>query len=436
MSRYILSSFIASTLLFLVISAKTTTANEYVEALKELSAPLDHGLSTLYRKMADRRLVLLGESSHGTSEYYRRRGEISRTLIESHGFSFIAVEGDWNAIHKLNQYVKRKPDSGNSAREIMSSFGRWPVWMWANEETADLVEWLREWNAGRDDDKMAGIYGIDVYGKEDAIRELPKLLALMGNDASGWIKDKYRCFDPYMQDIMMYAQARRMGMPSCGDAVREVVQWLKNERETMDVDAGVYLHMKQMAWVVKNGEKHISAMAQGGPDSWNHRVDHFYQTVDRLLDHYGNDAKGIVWAHNTHIGDARATAMIHRGQRNIGQLARESIGRQDTFAVGFGTHRGVVFAGRVWGGAREAMNIPPAMPGSLEDMLFQAGSGDLLIVFEETPQVLQSPVGHRAIGVIYHPEHEAPGNYVPTILPERYDAFIFIEETEALSALM
>ena len=411
--------------------------NPYVEAVRERAVPIEDEtqLGPLVSQIKDARLVLLGEASHGTSEFYTYRAAITRQLIQDHQFAFIAVEGDWNALYQLNRYVKHELPDHENGRAIMKRFSRWPTWMWANEETLALVEWLRAFNRDLEMEQRVGIYGIDVYGKEDAIRALPLAVQDFNEERGAWLLNRYDCFTPYLPNMSMYAHALRAGMPVCADSAREVVEWLRQERETLNLDAATYLHVKQMAWVVKSGEKHYRSMATGGSDSWNHRVDHFYQTVERLMNFYGEQSRGIVWAHNTHIGDARATTMTQRGQRNMGQLAREALGRGNIASVGFGTHRGRVMAGRAWGGERAYMEVPAGMPGSLEAIMMEAGQGNFILRLDDAPDIMRSPVGHRAMGVIYHPENEAPGNYVPTVLPERYNAFIFIEETSALTPI-
>ena len=412
-------------------------ATELVESLRDRAIRLEEppDLSPLIERIAPARLVLLGEASHGTSEYYTLRADISRELILRHGFRFIAVEGDWNALYRLNRYVKGLAPAATSAREIMTGFNRWPTWMWANEETAALIEWLKSHNEGLAPEERVGFYGIDVYGKDDAIRALPIALESVHPEESEWLREQYGLFTPYLNDLHEYVRALQRGAPDGSEAARAVVQRLREARDELQVDDAEYLHLKQMAWVVKNAEKHYRAMAMRSPESWNYRVEHFYQTVERLMDFYGADARGIVWAHNTHIGDARATDMSQRGQRNIGQLAREGRGEGEVVAVGFGTHRGTVLAGRSWGGPMERMTTPPAAPGSIEAAMHEAAEGNLLFLLDDPPPSLLQRIGHRAIGVIYHPEREVPGNYVPTILPRRYDAFLFIEETSALTPL-
>lgn len=392
-------------------------------------------LSGLVEAAGRAKVVLLGEASHGTMEFYTLRDAISRRLIDEHGFQFIAVEGDWNAIYRLNRYVKGDPDAGSSARSIMQSFSRWPVWMWANEEAEALVEWLRARNESLPRDKRAGFYGIDVYGSGDALLGLPAMMEQIDADQAGQFREHLRCLAPFASDFGDYARALQWGMQDvCAGATLEIVRTLRENRAALNLAPDDYLHLKQMAYVVKNAEKHYRAMLTGGPDSWNHRADHFFATLERLLNHYGPGARGIVWAHNTHIGDARATPMAAAGQRNIGEQARRRWG-DDAFAVGFGTHRGRVVAGRNWGGEREIMSVPPAGLGTLEAWLHQSGLGNLWFFTADLEPPLDAVIGHRAIGVIYHPEHEYPGNYVPTLLPARYQAFVFIDETHPLTPI-
>jgi len=404
----------------------------FVEALREVSRPLEEGMDELVERLSRSTLALMGEASHGTSEYYRIRGDLSLRLIRDHGFRFVAVEGDWNAIHKLHLYVTGQTQPAGGAREIMRGFDRWPQWMWANEEFADFVEALREWNLPRQPAQRAGIHGIDVYGMEEALDELPAALEGLDVELAGRVRERLACFRPYRGDMGAYARATRLGpLSPCASAADAVLRLL-NEASA-DWTPENRLHFLQMARVIQSAERHYRAMAWGGAASWNHRATHFFETARHLLAHYGPDAKGIVWAHNTHIGDARATDMAQSRQHNIGQLAREALGREQVAALGFGTRGGTLIAGRRWGGERQVMRKPPARPGTAEDLKHQAGPGDLIFFFNDAPGSLDRRVGHRAAGVVYHPEREFPGNYVPSSLTERYDVFVFLETTTALT---
>lgn len=407
-----------------------------VNLLRNRATPL-HGasdLDPLVAAIGHRRLVLLGESSHGTSEFYIWRTQISRRLIQEQGFRFIAVEGDWDSSYRLNRYVKGATAQGDSARSVMQGFSRWPTWMWANEEVVDLIEWLRSHNDNRAAAEQVGFYGLDLYGQSNSLRKVPEMLAQMAPVLSERAVEAYACLAPYGDDFSLYAQAAARGQLSCESSVRAVVAMLRQERPLAARDPDAYFNLKQHALVVKHAEGHYRAMAISGSQSWNVRADHFFLTTERLLTHYGEGAKGIVWAHNTHIGDARATAMVMRGQRNIGQIARERLGDGAVYAVGFGTHRGTVMAGSRWGAPAEVMTVPPAMPGSFEDLSHRTQMARFLLRFDDPAgfEPLTDPVGHRAIGVVYQPTRERPGNYVPSVMPRRYDAFIFLDQTRAV----
>ncbi len=408
-----------------------------IRVLRELAYPLSDpaDLDPLLDRIENTRLVLLGEASHGTSEFYAWRAEISKRLIEEKGFNFIAVEGDWASLYRLNRYVKWMDDEAGSAHEIMRTFDRWPPWMWANEETAELIEWMRAFNEDRPFEERVGFYGMDVYGEDLAKRQVLERLQEVDADLAEEIEALYACFDRYDGNMHDYARAVAFGADSCAQAVMRAHQ--KLQEAAAELSGRKYYEffaIQHNAKVVKNAERHFRLMATEGPQSWNARVDHFFATVDLLMDLYGDGARGVAWAHNTHIGDARATAMGNQGQRNIGQIARERMGADDVVAVGFGTHRGTVQAGRAWGGDMETMRVPPGRADSVEDLMHQLGKEQVLFIFDD--RVDLSPWmtvrGHRAIGVIYHPEREHMGNYVPTILARRYDAFIFIDETRAL----
>jgi erythromycin esterase len=406
------------------------------DTLRALAVPLDDpgDLTPLVERAASVRLVLLGESTHGTSEFYAWRSEISKRLIRVKGFRFIAVEGDWADIYRLNRYVKGLPGAEKEARGIMESFRRWPTWMWANEETLALVEWLRVHNLRLPMEERVGFYGMDVYGDDHVLNAmLAKLAALDGNLAEE-MRALYGPYLPVAGDPSLYGQSLARGA-SFAPAAREGYALLKERtRPLLEENPAARFNLLQSALVVQNAEAHYRAMHHPGENSWNARADHFFLTVERLLEHYGEGAQGIVWAHNTHIGDARATPMAQRGDRNIGMAARTALGAENVLAVGFGTDRGTAIAGRQWGAPPERMALPPSGPGSVEALMAATELEAALLVFDPEADLsaLAAPRGHRAVGVVYNPEHEFPGNYVPTRLTDRYDAFIFIRTTRAL----
>jgi len=426
----------------LASDARASTETEALErAYAALALPLESGedLSPLLDRIGDIAYVLLGESTHGTSEYYHWRDQISRRLIEEKGFRFIAVEGDWEACYRLNRYVKHLPGAGDSARSILESLDRWPRWMWANEEVETLIEWLHEYNKDQAPEARVGFYGIDLYGHQDSMEAVLAYLREVDPDGAAQAEEAYNCLRPYAGSFQSYARAAQSGLANCEEAVQSVVSLLAQKAGTYkEAGPGDHFNAKLNAVVVQNAEAHYRAMGRPDGDSWNLRVDHFLETVERLMDYKGEGAKGVVWAHNTHVGDARATGMADRGSTNIGQLLRQRHGKSKVFALGFGTHRGTVLAGRAWESPMERMTIPRAMAGSTEDLLHKVArrleKEQFLLLFdhEDWSGALGEWRGHRAIGVSYNPSQEQ-GNYVPTMLPLRYDGFIFIDETKALT---
>jgi erythromycin esterase len=379
-------------------------------------------LSSLVRIMSEHDVVLLGESTHGTQEYYAIRSEISKRLIEEYGFKVIAVEGDWDSMYGLNLYSKGMSEK-ESARDVLEEFDRWPVWMWANSEIKQLGEWLKEFNKELSLQDKAGIYGMDVYGVERSIITVQSLLG-----------DVYRCLFYFIEDFSIYTQYLSAGYEPCNTEAEQVYEFISTNKELIDVlDAKDYFYLKQSAFVVMNAEKHYRAMVDASLSSWNERVMHMDSTIKKLMKQH--DSKVIVWAHNTHIGDARATSMATSGSLNIGQLFRQD--GKNIFILGFGTYSGEVLAGRRWAGPMEKMIIPKANENSYEHILKDMGFENVLIMLNHTdlPDELKAINNNRAIGVVYNPEHEYPGNYVTTNLVERYDAFIFIKETNALELL-
>jgi erythromycin esterase-like protein len=414
---------------------------ELVQEVARIAVPVEEpaDLEPLMDRIGDAHYVLLGEASHGTSEFYRWRAAISRRLIREKGFSFIAVEGDWPDCYRVNRYVKGLPDSGTDAREVLDAFDRSPTWMWANEEVVELAEWLRRHDDGLEPDRKVGFYGLDVYSLWESLYEILSYLRRVDPSALPAAWRAFRCFEPYGEDVQEYARATDMVPTSCEDEVVALLQELRR-KEPRYADDGreEFFAAEQNALVVLNAEVYYRAMVRGGPESWNIRDRHMTETLERLMRHYGPDARAIVWEHNTHIGDARATDMADAGMFNIGQLVRERhTDDEGVVLVGFGTHHGTVIAGRQWEAPMEVMPVPPARAESWEDIMHRAGPEDKLLILDALEQAgpFLEERGHRAIGVVYHPERERYGNYVPTVLPKRYDAFCYIDVTHALHPL-
>jgi len=391
-------------------------------------------LTALTEDAGSKRIVMLGEASHGTHEYYTWRTAISKKLIEENKFNFIAVEGDWPDCYKINRYVKGYQDAGNDIYDVLKTFDRWPTWMWANWEIAALAEWLREYNHGLRVENKVGFYGLDVYSLWDSMDAMVKYLDKEDSQASSFVKKAVQCFEPFRDNEQSYAFSLRDH--SCRDSVLALLKEIRMKAQFLNGDREAGFNTEQNALIAVNAEKYYSSMMGFDNESWNIRDTHMMETLDRLMKFHGTAAKGIVWEHNTHIGDARATDMKRAGMVNTGELARNAYGNDSVFLIGFGSYRGSVIAGEAWGAPMEIMKVPPARNGSIEDALHGMSNHDRYFIFsEEADELFYKRIGHRAIGVVYHPERERYGNYVPTVMSQRYDAFIFIDETKALHAL-
>ena len=402
-------------------------------------------LDPLLDAIGDARYVLLGEASHGTSEFYTWRTEISRRLITEKQFSFIAVEGDWPDCRRVDRFVKHRPGSGSDAEEVLHAFARWPTWMWANREVAALATWLRDHNRQRPSGEEVGFHGLDVYSLWDSMGAVVQYLERIDPAAAKTARRAYACFDPYYDDAQEYARATALVPTSCEDEAVAMLRALRAKAPEYREDGrDAFFDAEQNALIARNAERYYRAMVRGGPMSWNVRDHHMVETLDRLMGHYGPRAKAIVWEHNTHVGDARFTNMARSGMENVGQIVRQAHGegpadKEGVFIVGFGSHRGTVIAADEWGSPMRRLRVPEARGGSWEARLHDAGVGDALFVFDGSDdggiRGLEVPLDHRAIGVVYDPHAERWGNYVPTIVPRRYDAFIHIDESHALDPL-
>jgi erythromycin esterase len=409
------------------------------DEFENIALPLDGPahLDPLMEMIGDSRYVLLGEATHGTSEFYTWRTEITRRLVTEKRFSFVAVEGDWPDCYRVNRYVKG--GEGKSAEEVLHAFARWPTWMWANREVAHLVRWMRAHNERAIDDQMVGFYGLDVYSLWESMEAVIKYLERIDPEAVATARRAYSCFEPYNEDAQEYSRATALVPTSCqAEAVAALVALRSRAQEYRDEGRDAYFEAEQNGLVAKNAELYYRTMVRGGPTSWNVRDHHMTETLDRLMEHHGPYAKAIVWEHNTHVGDARFTDMARAGMVNVGQLVRQSHAKDGVCLVGFGTNKGSVIAGREWGAPMERMRVPEARAGSYEAAIHEGVGRDSLFLFreeEESLRAMREPRGHRAIGVVYDPRMEGWGNYVPTILPQRYDAFVFIDETKAVDPL-
>jgi erythromycin esterase-like protein len=417
------------------------TEQEAVRALaRPLRTPAD--LDPLLERTRTARIVAIGEASHGTHEYYAWRAALTRRLIEEQGFAFVAVEGDWPDCYRVNRSVRLRSGADEDPRDALDAFARWPTWMWANDDVVDFCRWLRVVNAERPEEQRVGFYGLDVYSLWDSMHELIGWLREHEPEHAGTAIQALCCFEPFGEDGAEYAFASRFAPSSCEQTVVDLLHDLMEEHGTREFagDPEGRFSAEQNAAVVADAERYYRAMVRGSAESWNVRDVHMADTLDRLLGRSENRShppKAVVWEHNTHIGDARATDMAAAGMVNVGQLLRDRHGTDDVVLVGFGGHRGGVVAADEWGAQMQRMPVPPARAGSLESFLHGSVGEDALVVVPrgDVPGWLHRRLDHRAIGVVYRPERERWGNYVPTVLGERYDAFLYLENTSPLQPL-
>ncbi|MET9453361.1 erythromycin esterase family protein [Streptomyces cinerochromogenes] len=405
-------------------------------------------LDPLMERIGDARYVLLGEASHGTADYYRVRDMLTRRLIEEKGFSFVAVEGDWPDCQAVHRSVTAAPGAPQDPGEVLAGFDRWPAWLWGNTDVAAFTRWLRRHNEELPPERRVGFHGLDVYSLWESLHAVLDHLRAHDPDQVEHALEAYRCFEPYAGEPQAYALSTRYLPEGCEPQVLSLLTELRRRAARTAGGDGSQAEFaaRQNAEVLAGAESYYRAMVDSGPQAWNIRDHHMADTLDRLMDHHGPGAKAVVWAHNTHIGDARATDMADTGMVNVGQLVRERHTGKGVVLVGFGSYSGTALAADAWGGVPRTMDVPPAHTGSLEDLLHQALPEErALFVFPHVQ--LQHPHaagrtewfheehGHRAIGVVYRPHAEQVATYVPTVLAQRYDAFCYLDRTHALSPL-
>ena len=421
-------------------TAKKWNEQAAIQAIHQRSNPVVNitDLDILMARIGDAGIVMLGESSHGTQEYYTWRSHITERLVKEKGFNFICVEGDWPDCYRLNRYIKNYERKHENAFHVLKTFDRWPTWMWGNWEIVALAEWLLACNKGLLNSKKVGFYGLDVYSLWESMESIMQYLRGVDPVALKVAEDAFRCFEPYLKDEgQSYARASQFVPELCETEVVDLLKEIQHKLPQYNTDHENVFNAEQNALIAVNAEKYYRAMIKGGPHSWNVRDRHMADTLDRLLHFHGPGAKAVVWAHNTHIGDARATDMAAEGMFNIGELVRMKHHEKGVVLVGFGSYKGTVTAGRRWGAPMETMNVPEAMQGSWEYLLHEAGIKNNLLIMDDFMDdvFMEKHLGHRAIGVVYNPVYEKFGNYVPSILPMRYDAFIYLDETNALHPL-
>ena len=432
---------IALVLLLASPSAASPESGELVQVLAEIARPLRDArdLAPLLEAAADARLVLLGEASHGTHEFYAWRDRMTRRLVAEQGFSMLAIEGEWVSLLPLDRYVRHAPDAPASARAALQAIDRWPRWVWANREFESLAEWLRGFNADRPPARRVGVHGIDLYAIWESLDAVQAFYASHLVGAAPRTEQRYRLLRQFRERDRAYAEFVRTTGRSAETAVAEVANELDAlYRRARAADRDVLFEVLQHARVVQSGERYLRLLPSAGPYSWNARAEHLARSVDHLLAHHGDHSRAIVWAHNTHVGDARATDMRRTGEVNLGQLVRQRYGRDAVFVLGFGGAHGSVFAAHRWDGPGEVMQLSAPRPDSVEAALLAAGSGDRLLLFDPDSPATRSllrALPHRAVGVVYDAAHDGVKHYMRSCLPQRYDAFAFLPATRALEPL-
>ncbi len=393
-------------------------------------------LDSLIERAGNARIVLLGEASHGTAEYYEWRTAISKRLIEEKGFDFIAIEGEWADSYRVNNFIKGPRQDSVAAVSLLRMYDRWPTWMWGNYEVASLVTWMNQRNQGKPAAEKAGFFGLDVYCLWESMTELMPHLPATETSLISAASNVNNCFQPFSDDPSQYSYAILNASSNCRQQTEQLWQSVLQLTGNTHPTTETALLLQQNAMVALNGERYYRASVSDYGGSWNIRDQHMTETLKRLLAYHGSDSKVIVWEHNTHIGDARYTDMADAGMVNVGQLVREEYGRENVFAVGSGSYEGTVIAASSWGAPMKTMRVPPAQKGSWEHTLHALSRANKIIFSDEirSNAALQKPIGHRAIGVQYDPGSER-GNYVPSTIPERYDAFLYFDKTRALNPI-
>ncbi|APW60543.1 erythromycin esterase family protein [Paludisphaera borealis] len=419
-----------------------------IRALREAAHPLvgeADDYDPLLNLIGEARFVLLGEASHGTHEFYRERAQITKRLILEKGFTAVAVEADWPDAYRVNRYVRDRSDDAEAV-DALAGFRRFPAWMWRNADVLDFVGWLRANNdeAGPGRTKV-GFYGLDLYSLHASIEAVLAYLDKVDPGAAERARALYACFDYYREDAQAYGFASGLGLgPSCErEVVTQLVDLRRSAAEYALHDGRIaeddYFYAEQNARLVRDAEQYYRTMYRGEVSSWNLRDSHMAETLDALVEYQGKQgglSKVVVWAHNSHLGDARATQMGARGEWNVGQLVRERHGRE-AVSVGFTTYDGTVTAASNWDAPAERKQVRPALAGSYEALFHDVRPGRYLLCLRGDDRVagLRGPRLERAIGVIYRPETERASHYFPASLPAQFDAVIHFDRTRAVEPL-
>ncbi len=410
--------------------------------VREAAEPLDSiegaALDDLLDRIGDARVVLLGEATHGTAEFYRMRARITRELIVRKGFTMLTLEADWPDAARVDRYVRHLPFTPDGARP----FARFPTWMWRNREFDELVGWLREHNQDLSDhEERVAVYGLDLYSLFASMEAVVRYLDDVDPEAGRMARLRYGCLTPWERDPARYGEAALTGRYRLCEpqVVAMLGDMLHRQLEYSERDGERFLDAVQNARLVANAERYYRVMYHGSIDSWNLRDSHMFETLKALLSARGPRAKAVVWEHNSHVGDAAATEMGARGEYNVGHLCRQAYG-EAAYSVGFGTDHGTVAAASDWGGPMEIKAVRPAHAASYERLCHDCGVPAFLLPLRlpRRPEVrdeLTPPRLERAIGVIYRPESELQSHYFQASLPYQFDEYVWFDATEAVTPL-
>jgi protein-L-isoaspartate(D-aspartate) O-methyltransferase len=408
------------------------------EAAERLPDIEDPAFGEMFDRFADRKIVLLGEASHGTSEFYRARAAITRRLVAEHGFTIVAVEADWPDAAAIDRFIGHRPKRLKTEKP----FQRFPTWMWRNTDVDALINWLRQHNASLSREQRVGFYGLDIYNMNASIGVVLEYLDRVDPAAAKIARERYGCLTPWQRDPATYGRAvLTAGYRKCEEAVlSQCRDLLARQVEQAAGDDDTFLDIVQNARLVASAERYYRIMYYGGAESWNLRDTHMFETLQNILKARGPDSKALVWAHNSHLGDARHTEMgAVRGELNVGQLVREYYG-DEAALIGFGTHGGTVAAASDWGGEMDVKQVRPSHSESYEQLFHSANVPACLLDFTSERNIavrrrLQEPRLERFIGVIYRPETELVSHYAEASLPRQFDAFVWFDETTAVTPL-
>jgi erythromycin esterase-like protein len=389
-------------------------------------------------------VVLLGEATHGTQEFYEVRCEITKRLIQDHGFNIIAVEADWPDAYAIHGFVQRG-DQGDPS-EVLGAFDRFPLWMWRNETIANFVGWLAHHNGRLHEAQRVGFFGLDLYSLFRSADSVICYLEGIDSEAAALARARYSCLEAVGRDVQGYGMAAASGLiDECEDRVLEQLREFQEGQASSKEGAGILslddrFSAEQNALVVKNAEQYYRALYRGDLNTWNLRDTHMFRTAKALLNHWnvrGVRPRMVVWAHNSHIGDASATEMREAGELNLGQLMREAFGHRSC-RIGFTTYEGTVMAAREWGGDPEVRTVRTSMRGSYEDLFHRVERSQFFLALREDSaarHVLSLPRPERAIGVVYRPERESQSHYFHAQIADQFDGVIHIDRTSALKPL-